>query len=256
VLEIARTPARLFRQMRDEDRPLEQLELVRRAYDYACALHSARFEIDGTPFHVHSVGVASIVSSLGAPASVIASATLHNAYTTGDWGDGRASGPHPARRRQMRDALGSEVEGWVAQLSDARSHQHMPRLLRGEATVDELDDEERWLVLLDLADLLDKYDDGRVAYSADGRSDRAMVEGSEDAVVALAAAAGNDQLARAFETAFARVAAEEIPDSLRLGRVYSVVVPPPSLQPRISVMVKRTARQVLGPIRQNLRRRR
>ena len=237
--------------MRSEDRPLEELELVREAYDFACVLHSARFEIDGTPFHVHSIGVASIVSSLGAPASVIASATLHNAYTTGDWGDGRR-GPHPTRRQRMRDALGTDVESWVAELCNARSHEHMPRLLDGSMTVDELSDDERWLVLLDLADLLDKYDDGRVAYSVDGRGDRAMVEGRENAVVALAAAAGNDQLASAFESAFARVAAEEIPDSLRLGRRYSVVVVPPSLRPSRVVALKGTARRVLGPVKQRL----
>jgi len=57
MLVIARTVAHLLRQLRDQGRDLGELELVRRAYDFGTPLHSARFEVDGTPFHVHGIGV-------------------------------------------------------------------------------------------------------------------------------------------------------------------------------------------------------
>jgi len=252
VLVIARTVAHLFRQLREQHRPVTELELVRRAYDFAAPLHSGRFEVDGTPFHAHCLGMASIMAQIGAPAPVIGAAVLHNAYTTGDWGDGRASGAFPRRRRQVRDALGPEVESFLSGLREARAAGHVERLV-AHPEVD-LDDRARWLALLDLADLLDKWDDGRVRYSTAGRGDRQLVEGREEAIVALAARVGGPLLAHAFESAFLRTATEEIPVSLRLDRRYSVVVPPPSWRPRRSVALLRQFRCVADPWRRRLSR--
>jgi hypothetical protein len=249
VLDIARTPAKLFRQMREQGRALAEMELVRRAYDFGTPLHSGRFEVDGTPFHTHGLGVASVVAHVGAPAHVVASAVLHNVYSTGDWGDGRGGGPHPTRRKRLREAVGADAEANVNGLCDFRARRLFGDLL---TRPDDLTDVERWLVLLELGDLLDKWDDGRVTYSVDGRGDRKFVEDHQNALVAFSGSVAGPELAESFRSAFARVAAEEIPDSLRLGRRYSVVVPPPSWRPRTSLKVLSRARPILGPVRQRL----
>jgi len=172
VLVIARTVAHLFRQLRAQDRPLAELELIRRAYDVGTPMHSGRFEVDGTPFHVHGLGVASLAAQAGAPSAVVAAGVLHNAYNTGDWGDGRGSGAHPARRERLRREVGPEVEAILTGLKDSRSAHLLSSAMESDADVGE---PERWYVLLDLCDFLDKWDDGRIAYGLPDRDDRRFV---------------------------------------------------------------------------------
>lgn len=243
---VARTAAQLFRQLRAQDRPLAELELVRRAYDFGTPLHSARFEVDGTPFHVHGLGVASVTGQLGAPAHVVAAGVLHNVYTTGDWGDGRGRGPRPARRDRIRAGVDPAVEAVLTDLHHARLGGLLERAIAAPASLDE---GERTLVQLELGDLYDKWEDGRIRYSLDGRSDRATVEADEAGIVALARHAGDDRLAEAFAAAFGRVHAEDIPPSLALGRRYSAVVLPLSARERPSVALRRWAGRAGGRLR-------
>lgn len=252
MLEVARTPAALFRQMRSQDRPLAELEFVRKAYDFGVSLSSGRFEVDGGPFQVHNLGTASILTQLGAPAHVIGMSTFHNAYRSGDWRDGRRPGAFPRRRALVRDAFGPEAEAFLFSVFAGRAAEHT--LEDDLDRADHVDADERWRMLLGLADLLDKWDDGRVMYSAAGRGDREFVEGREAEIVALAARLGTAELAESLEAAFARVAAEEIPESLKLGRVNSVFVQPLSSRERPSITIIRFARQTLGPLRKRLRR--
>lgn len=252
MYEVARTPAGLFRQMRAQGRPLEELEVVRKAYDFSVFLSSGRFEIDGGPFQVHGLGTASILSQLGAPAHVIGISTFHNAYHSGDWLDGRRPGAFPSRRALVRKTCGAEAEAFLLSVFTGRAAR---RSVEEElARVDEIEGDERWRVLLDLADLLDKWDDGRVMYSADGRGDRKFVAGREDKIVELAERVGSKELAESIEAAFERVAAEEIPESLKLGRVNSVFVQPRSSRERPSITLTRFARKTLGPYVGKLRR--
>lgn len=243
--------AGLFRQMRAQGRPLTDLELVRRCYDLGTPLHSARFEVDGTPFHTHGIGVASALSPTDVPGAVLGAAVLHNVYTTGDWGDGRTSGPYDSRRAIIRNGVGPDVERLLTRLYDARRAGHFERAL---ADMSDLADEERWLLALDLGDVLDKWADGRIRYSDRGRSDRELVEGSEIEVIDLAGRVGGPEFAARFRAAFEHARDEDIPESLKLGRLYSVVVPPPSLTTRPTVTLQAFARPVVQRVRGMARR--
>jgi hypothetical protein len=247
---VARTPAALFRQMRDQGHGLEELELVRRAYDLNISVYSARFEPDGTPFQVHGIGTASVMAQLGAPAYVVGAAIIHNALRSGDWGDGRGPGPTASRRARVRDAIGADAEGFLFDLYTVAGRP------RAEVIADPaLDSGERWRVLLRTADLLDKWDDGRIMYSGDGRSDRAYVAEHQAEVVVAARKLGGDEFADSLEAAFARVESEKIPESLLSARPYSTVVPPASYRRRLRTRVRAAAYRFAGRARGALRRR-
>ena len=246
MLVIARTVAHLLQQLGDQGRDLGELELVRRAYDFGTPLHSARFEVDGTPFHVHGIGVASIAAQVGAPAAVIAAGVLHNVFVSGDWADGRGSGDFPQRRQRLRAGVGAEVATILSDHRRARANRHLGRAMADPASVTT---DERWSVLLDLADFCDKWDDGRIYFGAPDRDDRRYVDAHRDELVALARALGWHELAGQLAAAFDRVGADEVPASLLLGRRHSEVVLPPSARARVSVALLGRARRVRWRLR-------
>lgn len=247
MFEVARTPAALFRQMRAQGRELGQLELVRRAIDLHVEVYTARFEPDGTPFQVHGIGTASVVAQLGCPAHVVAASLVHGAFRTGDWGDGRPDGASLGRRARVRELLGEEAERFLVDLYTKR------RPGVSELLVGDVDPEERLRNLVRLADLLDKWDDGRVMYAAHGRSDRDAVGAHRSDLVGLARKLGGSEFAESLETSFDRVDAETIPDSLKQVDIYSKVIPPASYRRRWALASKaviwrrlRRARRAVG----------
>jgi hypothetical protein len=242
VLVIARTVAHLFRQLRAQERPLAELELVRRAYDFGMPLHSGRFEVDGTPFHVHGLGVASLVAQVGAPGAVVATAVLHNAYSTGDWGDARGPGAFEGRGGRVRRAVGPEVEALLGGLRMARAADHLASAVSVGTAPGE---SQRWLVLIELCDVLDKWDDGRIAYGSDDRDDRRFVDRHESQLIELAARSGWPEVAAGLEVAFRRLAEDELPEGLLLGWRHSEVVAPPSFRRRLTIRVRGRARHAL-----------
>lgn len=250
MFEVARTPAALFRQMRAQERGLAELELVRRALDLDVEVYTARFEPDGTPFQVHGTGTASVMVQLGAPAHVVCVAVLHNAFRTGDWGDARAAGLYEGRRARVRRLLSEDTERFMVDSYSAQSRPTAELL-----AADDLDPDDRWRALIRLADLLDKWDDGRVMYSADGRTDRAYVAARRPDIVALARKLGTAEFAESLEFAFERVAAETIPESLKAARVYSSVVPPASYRMRRRVAAKAAGLRTLRRARRAVRHR-
>jgi hypothetical protein len=240
MLVIARTVAHLLQQLRGQGRDLAEQELVRRAYYFGTPLHSARFEVDGTPFHVHGLGVASIASQVGAPVAVLGAGVLHNAFVTGDWADGRGVGVHPSRLERLRAGVGAEVATILTDLHRARADRHLDRAMADPAS---LSAGARWSVLLDLADFCDKWDDGRIYFGSPERDDRRFVDAHRDGLVGLARALGWPELADHFRAVFDRVGADEVPPSLLLGRRYSEVVLPPSARSRLSVALLERARR-------------
>ena len=240
MLVIARTVSHLLRQLRAQERPLAELELIRRAYDFGTPLHSARFEVDGTPFHVHGLGVASLAAQAGAPSAVVAAGVLHNAYNTGDWGDGRGPGDFETRRARLRREVGPEVEAVLTGLKASRAVHLVPEAIASGADLGEPD---RWYVLLDLCDFLDKWDDGRIAYGLPDRDDRVFVDAHEVELAALADRLGWPEVSAGLTSAFRRLAEDHVPASLVLGRRYSQLVAPPSFGRRVTVRAKARARR-------------
>lgn len=247
---VARTPAALYRQLRAQGRSLEDQQLVARAIELDIDIYSARFEPDGTPFQVHGIGTASVMAQIGAPTYVVAAAVVHNAFNQGDWADGRGAGAYPWRRERVRAALGEETEQLLTAIQETR-RQRIDDL----DAIAEMPPRDRWRLLLRIGDLLDKWDDGRVMYSAEGRGDRKFVDEHAHEVLEIARRFGSEEFAQSLECAFAEVAAETIPESMKSTRIYSEVIPPASYRRRPLLAAKHAVYAELRRARRALRRR-
>jgi hypothetical protein len=225
---VAQTNIQLYNQVRAQGRGTEDLVLLKRAYEFSTTLYSGWFQADGKPFVAHTVGVASILAHLGCSTEVVAAGLLHNVYGNGDFGDGRILDAGPARRRVVREGVGEIIENLVYRFRDFRiTPRSVDTIL---ARIDRLDDTERALLLMDVADRLEKFVDQGVHYFGDGdwvTGDVALLGGR---IVEIARRMGRpevgDMLARAY--AQAESSSEEIPPEMRAsnGRpVLGLVVP-------------------------------
>ncbi|CAN5200040.1 hypothetical protein BH24PSE2_BH24PSE2_08830 [soil metagenome] len=187
---------------------------MRRAYDLAQHLYCNFIEADGVPLVAHVTGVASICARLNLSSELVAMACLHNVYTNGDFGDGRKKCATAFRRQLVRDAVGETVE----------SHVHrFPALLRnGNDTLlslgkrsDSLTPRDRQLLVIDLADVLEKCHDFGPLYYGGGEPliDRYRREGPD--LAGLARDLGYPELAAALSEAITALLSESVPPSLR-----------------------------------------
>ena len=115
---VAQTNIQLYNQLRRENRTLEELHFVHRAYEFITTLYGGFLQSDGKPFLSHSTGVASIVSQLGAPIEVVVAGLTHNIYGNGDFGDGRSKIITNSRRKLVISALGERVSNTAVTAKD------------------------------------------------------------------------------------------------------------------------------------------
>lgn len=161
---IARTNIQLMNQMLRQGRSETTLKRVYDAYDLAVDLYSGYFQADGKPFVSHGIAVASIIAHLGQPDDLVVAAVVHNVYGNGDFGDGEKKVVTPARQAHVRAAVGERVDDLLMRFRNIRLRRSLDRTLEG---FDELSEDDRQLLLLDLADHLEKYLDGALAYYGD-----------------------------------------------------------------------------------------
>ena len=235
-MRVAQTNLQLYNQLRERGLPLAELVLVHRAYELATTLYAAHYQADGKPFVSHSVGVASILGALGQPAEILAVGVLHAVYGNADFGDGRPSGATPFRRRIVREAVGCEVEALVTRFGDLRIHHGNVREIR--AGLPGRDDTERRLLLVDLADHLEKHVDlGPLYFGEDDWIVRANDRLGPE-LVHIARDLGEPELAQMLSAAIAEVSAERenIPPQLRASgeRRYLTLVAPRSYRRRLA----------------------
>jgi hypothetical protein len=257
-VHIAQTNIQLYNQLRDADLPLDDIVLVRRSYELLASLYPGYYQADGKPFVAHGVGVTSILAWLDQPAEILAVGLLHNVYGNADFGDGSRSGATPFRRRLVREAVGERVEHLLGRFTDQRIH------VRG---IDDLqrdlgarDDTERRLLLVDLADHLEKYIDLGVLYFGDDDwlvrlSDRL---GSD--MIEIANALDEPKLGEMLSTAFAEATAHagDVPAELRAGdgRAHLKLVVPRSCRRRLRVRLRDQAERARRRLRPRSRLRR
>jgi hypothetical protein len=232
---IAQTNVQLYNQLRERRLPVAGLALVHAAYDLLSELYSGYYQADGKPFVAHGVGVASILASTGQPAEIIAVGLLHNAYGNADFGDGRRHVVTAYRRRIVRGAVGEEVERLLARFQEIRIGR--TGIAEARRALPERSADERALLLVDLADYLEKYADMGVLYY--GQNDWVLDTSDEigEQLVAFAGALGHSglggELAAAIEEARAQ---DPAPAELRPadGRRYLKLVVPRSCRPRLA----------------------
>src|SRR5436190_16505729 len=161
-MRIAQTNIQLYNQLRERGFALDDLLLVHRAYEFLITLYPAHYQADGKPFVAHGVGVASIVAELDQPGQLVAFGLLHNIYGNADFGDGADGGATPFRRELVREAVGAEIEALLVRFPELRIRPgNVEEIRQG---LSELDESGRRLLLVDLADYLEKYVDLGVLY--------------------------------------------------------------------------------------------
>jgi (p)ppGpp synthase/HD superfamily hydrolase len=233
-MRIAQTNIQLYNQLRARRLALDELLLVHRAYELLTTLYPGYYQADGKPFVAHCVGVASIVAGLDQPAELVAVGVLHNVYGNGDFGDGRNSGITDFRRDLVREAVGDRVEALLVRFAELRIRPaNVDELRRGLA---ELDESDRRLLVVDLADYLEKYADLGLLYFGENDEILQTTERIGADLIAIARELGEPRLAELLSEHFAEAAAQaqEVPVELRPsdGRRHLKLVSPRSLQRR------------------------
>src|SRR5919199_5549337 len=215
MMKIAQTNPQLYNQLRGRDLELDGLLLVHQAYEFLTTLYPGYYQPDGKPFVAHCVGVASILAQLDQPAELVAAGLLHNVYGNADFGDGSEPGATTSRRELIRTAVGDRVEELVARFPDWRIRP--PNVEEIKRRLPSFSDTERQLLILDLADYLEKYADLAVLYFGDPDEIAELTALIGDDLIAIAGELGQPQLADALESHFERAAAEapRLPAQLR-----------------------------------------
>jgi (p)ppGpp synthase/HD superfamily hydrolase len=240
AVHVAQTNIQLYNQLREAGRPSDDLALVHGAYEFLTTLYPGYFQADGKPFVAHGVGVASILASLDQPAEILAVGLLHNIYTNADFGDGHNSGITRFRRRLVREAVGERIEHLLGRFRPLRIHpdtiESARRALPG------YDETERRLILVDLADHLEKYVDLGVLYLGENDWVKDVTDRIGSKLVQMANELGEPKLAEALSTAFAEAAAHaaKVPPELRPSDRprYTGLVAPRSYRPRLHLQIR------------------
>jgi (p)ppGpp synthase/HD superfamily hydrolase len=207
---LAQTNLQLFGQLVREGYEGADLALVRDAYALAMRLFCGRVQVTGKDFMGHCVGTASVLAWLRRRAPVVAAGLVHNAYQNGDFGSGEA-GETPAKRSSVRRLLGSEVEEYLHRFPRLTFNQTNARRFLDASQ--ELDPIDREVVLIHLADRLEKHVDLDMAYY--GREQvRDYYARFRSPTIETARRLGFPQLAAALERAYGDVAEAELPAAL------------------------------------------
>jgi hypothetical protein len=232
---IAQTNLQLYNQLRSQNYNDEELVVIHRAYEFLIRIYPGYYQADGKPFVAHTVGVASILGYLNFPTDFIAVGLLHNIYGNGDFGDGRRRVATKRRRRIVREAVGETIEAAIERFPKCRiKWTTLPNLI---SSLDELDEDRKKLLVIDLADYLEKYVDLGISYWGNSGSLRDHVAEYGHTLVAMASRLCYPQLATMLNEAFAQANGTEIPDFLRASSGWK----------ELELIVPRSCRRRLCP---------
>ena len=235
---VAQTNLQLYNQLRAQGRSLEELEVVHRAYEFLTTIYPGYYQADGKPFVAHTVGVASILEHLGLPTEFVVAGLLHNIYGNGDFGDGLSDVVTEARRRIARKEVGERIEVLIDRF---RKFRVGPKNIQDiSSRLDQFDQTDKTLVVIDLADCLEKYVDLGVLYYGDNRWITDVVAEHGNQLIAIAGQLGQPELTRMLTEAFEQASTAEIPNALRAsnGRKYLELVVPRSCRVRLRIVLR------------------
>ena len=195
-------------------------------------MFSARYQPSLMPFVNHGIGTASILSSLGVPGPLMAAGVLHNVYWNGEFGDG-TKGITEAKRRIVKDAVGEEMERYLAGFAALRWYKNTIWDIRDG--IPDLGPFDRDVIVLKLADLLEKFDDLGALYQVNANDSRELAREYGPTIAEMAAALGYPALALELGRVFAETVLGEIPEELRnrTDSNVSVVILPRSHRKRL-----------------------
>jgi hypothetical protein len=243
VNSYAQTNIQLFNQLRDDNYSDQEVARIRSVYEFAMHLLSGRYQPCGKPFIDHVVGTASILAFLHRPVEVVAAGLIHAAYMYGDFGGLRRS-ITPAKRQQVQQTVGKEVEEYVARYT-ARYWPGQP-LSTIRDYIDALDPIDREVLLMRLANTLELYLDLGALCCANAESYQQGIEKRGPLVIDMSDKLGFPVLAAEFTRVFRETATGEIPRELRnrSKQTRAYVLAPKSYRKRLPLAVWHQLRQL------------
>jgi (p)ppGpp synthase/HD superfamily hydrolase len=229
-MQIAQTNIQLYNQLRRGGFELDDLVSVHRSYEFLTTLYPGHYQPDGKPFVAHAVGVASVLAGLDQPADLVVVGLLHNVYGNGDFGDGRESGVTQQRRELIRYVVGERIEQLLVRFTELRIRP--ANVEERRSSLADLDETDRRLMFVDLADYLEKYVDLGLLYFGDGEEIFHTTELIGDDLIQIARELGEPRLAQMLASHFGDLAAQAqaVPTELRAsdGRKHVKLVAPRS----------------------------
>ena len=246
----AQTNIQLFDQLQRDGYSDIELSRVANAYRMAMQLFTGLYRPSGEPFIVHQVGAASILGALRLPANVVTAGLIHAAYTHGDFG-GLTKGISETKRARIKLAVGEEVEEYIARYTALEWKPRRILAIREKlATLDPID---RHVVVMRLADVLEKYQDREILYYRDLKRVRKHLDLYGDIMVETAEQLGFSRLAAELKAGFDRIvpATKDIPVELFniTGRSITDLIAPQSYRCCFSIGLYRDATKWLGSVR-------
>jgi len=223
----AQTNIQLYNQLRKLEYSVDDLALIRNAYELAVQLFTSRYRRTGKTFLAHVVGTASIVAFLQQKPALTAAALLHAAYTHGDFGLAKKS-ITSLKRKQLIRKVGSKVETYVAKYSELRWNAHAARNIQKQ--LDTLTGLERDVLLMRLANELEDHLDCSAVYRYDAEKYREKLDEKRKLLASLSQALSVPLLTEEINRVFAEcmdssVVTELLPQD---SRRHNFFIPPRS----------------------------
>jgi len=244
----AQTNLQLYNQLYDAGWSAADLAAARTVYELDVQLFAGRFRPNGKPFVAHLVGVASLVERFGLPPATVLAALAHAAYAQGNFADS-PGGRCAERRARVRAAAGTDAERIAESYDRYKQGAGMPdaagRLRLGK----EIDETERQVLAIDLANTLEEYLDYGHLYS---RKLEVRTEAGfqQQDTVQLAQLLGLPVLAQELEAASALTASAQRPPELVTDQVQSFTVSGRSSRPArwLRRRIAGRLRRLLAPV--------
>lgn len=212
MISYAQTNIQLFNQLQHHGYQDAELRLIADAYLLATRLFTARCEPSGKCFIAHVVGTASILSAQQAPAELVAAGLVHNVYRNGDFGDYRMK-ITPLRRSRIRSAIGETAEEYVYRF--ATRHWNPAGVREGHSQLPRMQELDRRVVLLYLADQLEKHLGLEILYRRDYAQQCLHYQRLGPLLVDMARQLGYSSLADQLQEALRATLTATVPAALR-----------------------------------------
>lgn len=241
----AQTVVQLYAQILRAGYSDAEMTLIRDAYELAMELVPGRIHPSRKLYIAHGLGTASILASHRVPGPVVAAGLIHNIYSSGDFGDG-TSGISTRKREEVRAALGEEVEAYLAafasflwNIEDGVNHETTENLRSIRDRCSSFDAVSRAVLLIQLAELLEKHLDREIFYFGGLEKAREYLRRNGDLIADIARRLGFPSLATELSVTFQETLEADAPEDLQdLSRRLAFVVPPSSYRRRLSVAMR------------------
>ncbi len=236
---LPQTNLQLYELLLSQGRPAEDLALARRTYDFCITAFGGLVMTDGRPWLIHAVGMAGVLAELGLPTRVVAAALLHDVYDLADFGDARFGGPTKQRRQRIRDLAGAEVEALVSLYGSYSLNADTLASIRGRLST--MSQDEKLIVLMDLADAADRHRDASTHYSSHPIWSKASEPRVAFESIELAEMLEQPRLAEMLRSVFAAAERTDIAPAMRMSHSipWTTAILPPSVITRPDVTLRR-----------------